>query len=83
MTFDEAYELDIGTAIAVSNGASEPLPPESTRWRCWRGSNFSGVITAKSATPRTITIEDGDVAPPLKSRAYTLASGDAHTFTLV
>lgn len=85
MTFEEAYALDIGTVVSVSDG--KPAPPETSlvRFNVWRSNNFTGAIQEKipnaMGSSRALRIADANVQHPVKERSYTIVEGHGHTFT--
>jgi len=81
MTFEEAFALELGTTVTVSDGS--PEPPNGfgdRRYNLWRSHNFTGQIIAKggSAPFRTLTISDQNSAYQVR---YTIEEWVAHVFT--
>lgn len=61
MTFEEAYALDVGSLVFVSNG--QPQPPGTfgdRRYNLWRAHNFGGEVVGKEgeAPFRVLLISD-------------------------
>lgn len=82
MTFEETFELDLGTVVLVSDGA--PPPPGafgSVRYNQWRSHNFGGEIISKTGEAPYRVLRISDLGNTYNV-TYDVVEWVPHTFSL-